>query len=70
MKKDVWYVVASTIILAPVVLGICSSSLLLGILAMLYLLLLIQLSPIQAVRRFVVRAYRANLRLFGRLAVR
>ena len=63
MKKDLLYMAASTIILAPVVLGICSNSLFLGLLSMLYLLLLIHLTPIPAVRKFVVRAYRANLRL-------
>ena len=63
--KDLFYMAASTIILAPIVLGICSTSLLGELLAAFYMLLLIQLTPIPAVRKFIVRSYRAHLRVFA-----
>lgn len=63
--KDLFYMATSTIILAPVLLGVCSASLLGGLLAAFYMLLLFHLTPIPAVRKFIVRSYRAHLRVFA-----
>ena len=68
--KDLAYLGASTIILAPVFVCAACTNIIVAFIGVLYGICLCAISHHPRVRKFIVRTYRAQLRLFsGRLVM-
>ena len=63
--KDLVYLVASTIILAPVFVSMMCDNCVIALGGMIYGMFLYRLASRPRVRKFILRVYRAQLRLFS-----
>lgn len=65
MKKDLLYLGVSTIILAPVIVCAMCTNVVIVLIGVLYGIALAAVSHHPSVREFILRVYRAQLRLFS-----